>query len=301
MEDMVSSPGHARRDIRRHLRTATVVLAVGAAGLAPIKAFAATSSTGTLSLSAGSLGISAMSSFTTTTTALTAGTLATPMNAATWSDTTGSGAGWNGTLAVQQFIDQGAWSQTSGTATALSSTASGAYTGTAGAGSIVVTVTQAADTGVAATLTISYKDIENGVTTNGTGTATKGTALVLMNGITITFASGTAYAQNLTYQSRFGILPTTALALNTAQASVTATGSTQAGSNLPTFVNNSTTVTAGGPSTYSVTPIKMVSAALLTGVGTFTVTGGATLTWDPNNVWQASYTANAQYNIVTGP
>jgi hypothetical protein len=277
------------------------VLAVGAASLAPIKAFAATSSTGTLALSAGSLGISAMGTFTTATTALTAGTLATPMNAATWSDTTGSGAGWNGTLAVQQFINQGAWSQTVGTATALASTASGAYTGSAGAGSLAVTVTQAADTIAAATLTVSYKDIENGVTTNGTGTATKGTALVLLNGITITFATNTAYPLNAVYQSHFGILPTTALALNTAQATATATGTTQAGSNLPAFVNNSTTVTAGGPSTYSVTPIKMISAAANTGLGTFTVTGGATLTWDPNNVWQASYTANAQYNVVTGP
>jgi hypothetical protein len=282
------------------LRIATVVLAMGAAAVAPIEALAA-NSTGTLALGGGSLSISGLGAFTTATTALTAGTLATPMNAATWADTTGTGVGWNGTLALQQFIDQGAWSQTSGTTTALTNTASGAYTGSAGAGSIVVTVTQAADTIAAATLTISYKDIENGTVTNGTGTATKGTALALMNGLTINFATATAYPQNATYQSRFGILPTTALALNTAQGTVTASGTTQAGSNLPAFLNNSTTVTAGGPSTYSVTPIKFVSAALNTGVGTFNVTGGATLTWDPNNVWQASYTANAQYNIVTGP
>ena len=37
------------------------------------------------------------------------------------------------------------------------------------------------------------------------------------------------------------------------------------------------------------------------GKGTFDVTPGATITWDPNNVWPANYTASLQYNIVSGP
>lgn len=277
------------------------MVAALAATAAPLGAKAATSSTGTLSLLGGSLSMSGLASFTTTSTSLSAGSLATPMNNATWADSTGSGAGWNGTVAVTQFIDQGAWSQTSGTATALSSTSSGAYTGSAGAGSITVTVTQALDTTASTTLTYSYSDVEKGVTTTGSGTATKGTAATLMNGLTITFAALTAYPQNATYESKFGILGTSALVLNTGQATVTASGTTSGGSNLPAFVNNSITVTAGGPSTLSTTPVKFVSAAVNTGMGTFSVTPGATITWDPNNVWPASYTANLQYNIVSGP
>lgn len=285
---------------RRTLAAGAVAAALVATAL-PIGARAATNSTVTLSLLGGSLSISGMSAYTTTSTSLSTGTLATALNAATWSDLTGLGAGWNGTLAVTQFIDQGAWSQTSGTATALSTTSSGAYTGSAGAGSITVTVTQALDTTLATTLSISYTDVENGTTTNGTATATKGSATTLTHGLTVTFASGTAYPQNAAYQAKFGILPTTALALNTAQASVSASGTTVGGTNLPSFVNNSSTVTAGGPSTYSAAPVKFISAAATTGVGSFTVAGGGTITWDPNNVWQASYTAGAQYTIASGP
>lgn len=286
---------------RRRLIAGGAVLAAMVGSAVPLGARAATSSTGTLSLLGGSLSISSMSSFTTTATATTAGSLATPMNHATWGDSTGSGNGWNGTVAVTQFIDQGAWTQTSGAATALSTTSSGAYTGSAGAGSIVVTVTQALDTIAATTLTYSYSDVENGVTTNGTGTATKGTAATLVNGLSITFAILTAYPQNAAYTSHFGILSTTALALNTGQATTSASGTTQGGSNLPAFLNNGSTVTAGGPSTFSVTPIKFISAAVNTGIGSFNVTPGATITWDPNNVWPADYTASLQYNIVSGP
>jgi hypothetical protein len=202
---------------------------------------------------------------------------------------------------VTQFIDQGAFAQTAGTATALSTTSSGAYTGSAGAGYINVTVTQVGDTTGATSLAISYSDVENGSTTNGTATATKGSATTLVHGLTITFATATAYPQNAVYESQFGILPTTALALNTAQGSVTATGTTTGGLNDPLLVNNSSTVTAGGPAAYSASPVKFVDALILTGVGTFSIHGGATITWDPNNIWQANYTAGANYTIAAGP
>ena len=285
---------------RRTLAVAAVVAALVATAL-PIGARAATS-TVTLALgSGGGLSISSMSAFTTATTSSAAGTLATPLNTATWADTTGSGSGWNGTLAVTQFIDQGAWAQTAGTTTALNTTSSGAYTGTAGVGYINVTVTQAGDTTSATSLAISYSDTENGATTTGTATATKGSATTLVHGLTITFATSTAYPQNAVYQSKYGILPTTALALNILQASVSPQGSTLGAANDPLFVNNGSTVTAGGPSTYSASPVKFISALVLTGVGSFTVAGGATITWDPNNVWQANYTAGAQYTIASGP
>lgn len=297
---MDKSPGGLFWGRRRRVTLGAVLAALVAVAV-PLGAWAATNSTATLALGLGSLSISGMSAYSTASTAVSAGSLATPLNSATWSDTTGVGLGWNGTIAVTQFVDQGAWSQTAGTTTALSSTASGAYNGSAGAGVITVTVTQAVDTIVATTLSISYSDTENGVTTSGSATATKGSATTLVHGLTITFASGTAYPQNAAYQSKYGILPTTALALNTAQASVTASGSTAGGLNLPAFVNNGSTVTAGGPSTYSASPVKFISAGLLQGVGSFTVAGGATITWDPNNTWQANYTAGMQYNIVSGP
>ena len=296
--------GNTKRGLltrRRTLAGAAVVAALVATAL-PIGARASTSSTVTLALGAGGgLSITSMSAFTTATTPASAGTLATPLNSATWSDQTALGLGWNGTIAVTQFIDQGAWAQTAGSATALSSTSSGAYTGSAGAGYINVTVTQAGDTTGATSLAISYSDVENGSTTNGTATATKGSATTLVHGLTITFATSTAYPQNAVYQSKFGILPTTALALNTGQATVTPQGTTAGGLNDPLFVNNGSTVTAGGPSAYSASPVKFVSALLLTGVGNFTVTGGATITWDPNNIWQANYQAGAQYTIAAGP
>lgn len=283
---------------RRTLAGAAVVAALVGTAL-PIGARAATS-TVTLALgSGGGLSISSMSGFTTATTSSAAGTLATPLNSAIWADTTGSGSGWNGTIAVTQFIDQGAWAQTVGTTTALNTTSSGAYTGSAGAGYIDVTVTQVGDTTGATSLAISYADVENGSTTNGTATATKGSATTLVHGLTITFATGTAYPQNAVYQSKFGILPTTALALNTTQGSVALQGSTL--SVPPVLVNSGSTVTAGGPAAYSASPVKFLDALILTGEGSFTVVPGATITWDPNNIWQANYVAGVQYTIASGP
>ena len=285
---------------RRTLAGAAVVAALVGTAL-PIGAHAATS-TVTLALgSGGGLSVSGVGAYTTATTSSALGALATPLNSATWSDQTGLGTGWNGTIALTQFIDQGAFTQTAGTATALSTTSSGAYTGTAGAGYITVTVTQVGDTTGATTLAISYADVENGSTTNGTATATKGSATALVHGLTITFATSTAYPQNAVYESKFGILPTTALALNTAQGSVAPQGSTLGLVNDPLLINNASTVTAGGPSTYSASPVKFLDALILTGVGSFTVSGGATITWDPNNIWQANYVAGVQYTIASGP
>ena len=292
--------GRALVSRRRTLAGAAVVAAlVGTA--VPLGAHAATS-TVTLALgSGGGLSITSLGAFTTSTTSSAAGTLATPLNSAIWGDATGSGAGWNGTIAVSQFVDQGAFTQTAGTATALSTTASGAYSGSAGAGYINVTVTQVGDTTGATSLAISYADVENGSTTNGTATATKGSATALVHGLTITFATSTAYPQNAVYESKFGILPTTALALNTAQGSVALQGTTL--SVPPLLVNSGSTVTAGGaaPTAYSASPVKFLDALILTGEGTFTVSGGATITWDPNNIWQANYVAGVQYTIASGP
>ena len=294
--------GRALVSRRRTLAGAAVAAALVGTAL-PIGVHAATS-TVTLQLgSGGGLSVTGVGAYTTASTSSGAGTLATPLNSATWSDQTGLGSGWNGTIAISQFVDQGAFAQTAGAATALSTTSSGAYTGSAGAGYITVTVTQVGDTTGATSLAISYADVENGSTTNGTATATKGSATTLLNGLTITFKTATAYPQNAAYESKFGILPTTALALNTLQGSVAPQGSTLGLVNDPLLVNNGSTVTAGGaaPTAYSASPVKFLDALILTGVGSFTVSGGATITWDPNNIWQANYVAGVQYTIASGP
>lgn len=47
--------------------------------------------------------------------------------------------------------------------------------------------------------------------------------------------------------------------------------------------------------------MKFISATALTGIGSFTVAPGATITWNGNQVWAASYVANAEYTIAAGP
>src|SRR5438067_691838 len=110
----------------------TTLAVAGLVALAalPAPASASSTSTDTLALAAGSLSISNLTSASFSA-SITAGTLNTGLNSATWTDATGLGLGWNGTLALQSFIYQGTWSAASGS-TALTSTASGAYTGTAG-------------------------------------------------------------------------------------------------------------------------------------------------------------------------
>ena len=210
-------------------------------------------------------------------------------------DTAGSNVGWNGTLAVQQFHITGTNAWVPGASHVLANNNSGQYTGATQAAPYTVTVT-AASAGAATTVAISWSGDEV-----GSGTATKNTPFVMgVRGMTIDFLTGQLYATTDVYTARVGNLATSALALAQSTTVITLV-SGAGGSNLPTATGGTSTVTSGSTSTYSATPVKFVTAANTNGVGTFTVTPGVTLTWDPNNTWALPYTASAQYTIVSGP
>lgn len=211
---------------------------------------------------------------------------ATNLNAADWSDTTGTATGWNGTLALYQFSHTGAW--VAGASHALSSTAAGAYTGTTHDATYTVTVTSDGGT----TVVVSYAGAES-----GSGTATKGSAFAVgTKGLTITFASGTTYAGTDKYISRNDVLATSALTMAGAGACVAGTGAV----NAPTWTNTAATVTGGTPTTLGAAK-KILTDATNTGTGAWTCTPKATLTIDPNTGLAGTYTATAQYTIVSGP
>ena len=276
--------------------------AVAVAGLSafafaiPAHADAATA-TNQLNLGAGSLAISSMSGSTLNASSVGNGSQSGSVDSATWADTTGSGAGWNGTVQTTQFLLQGPWQQGTG-ASALTSTASGAYTGTAGAASVVVTISTG---GTALNTPFTWVDIEGATSTNGTvSTCANGSACAVSNGVTITFNSATAYTSGWTYTAHVGVLATTALSLATGSAAgPTPNGTTLGGLNDPSFLNNLSTVPTASA-------VKFVHATAGTGLGSFTLSPGVTITWDPNNTWSstvsgANYTATATYTITSGP
>jgi hypothetical protein len=275
-----------------------LTVAAMAAALTPLYANAATqqAASQTTAFAPGALSITAPAATTFPSTVISVGTLTAAVNAANWADSTGGGAGWNGTIAVQQFHITGTGAWAPGASAALANNNSGQYISTTSAAAYTVTVTGPSLAG-SPTVAISWSGEET-----GSGTATKGSAFAVgVQGMTITFLSGQAYTTSDVYTAQVGNLATSALAVASGTTTITTVGSTKAGSNLPTATGGTSTVTSGGVSTYSVTPVKIVSAAKLAGVGTFTVTPGVTLTWDPNNTWALPYTASAQYTIASGP
>jgi hypothetical protein len=275
-----------------------LAVAAGAAALTPLYAFAATQQPAqqTTSFTPGALSIAVPAATTFPATALSAGTLTSGVNAAQWSDSTGSGAGWNGTLAIQQFHILGTAAWTPGASNPLANTNSGQYTGPTSAADYTVTVT-GASAGGTTTVAISWSGEES-----GSGTATKNAAFAVgALGMTITFLTGQAYAVTDVYTAQVGNLPTSALAAAAGTTTIAIVGSTAGGTNLPTATGGTSTVTSGTTATYSAAPLKIVTAAKLKGKGTFTVTPGVTLTWDPNATWALPYTASAQYTIASGP
>lgn len=274
------------------------VLATGLGLFLPATAFAATSSIGTSSLTAtaGSLSIGATTNETIS--VPVAGTGNGILPSAAWSDTTGSGAGWNGTLAMSDFTYTGTWSQKSGTATSLGA-ATSSFTGTSDGAEYTVTV-GSAGSGTSTPYTWTSTDPTDNA--GGSGTATNGTAVqVGTKGIYVNFASGTTYPSGASYQIDAGTLPASGLSLDTSATGASITAASGTTSPDPTFVGNGTTVSGGGvASTAYGTAVKFASAALNNGMGTYTVDPGASVTADPGS-WAATYTAGVQYSIVTGP
>jgi len=267
------------------------VLLAGSLALVSSAAYASPSATApqTLAVQPGTLFVS-----NTTPASITApvdgsgsGTLPTAL----WGDTTGTGDGWQGSVAASNFIYTGQWTPT-GSAPALGSTSSASYTGSADGDTYTVSVTGVSGS----TISFSYSS-QNGAT--GTGTATAGTAAnVGTNGLTITFSSSTTYSTGDEYQIQVGSQNKNALTLADGGSPASVAPYQGTTSTAPTFVNQTAAVTGGG-STYG-TAVPILSAPTYTGMGEYTVTPAATVNTDINS-WAATYTGQIQYTIASGP
>jgi len=283
-----------RPSARRFWRPLLLTLAGLGVALLPTAALAAATGTSTTNavLSAGALSINSVGAGTNIS-GTVAATLTGLLPATTAADTTGSGAGWNVTLGVSDLTFNGTW-VAQGLAPALTTATSNAFTDTvdgvayivttgtitAGAGSFTYTSTDSADASGSGTAVAS---INNAVGTKG---------------LTINFGTQ-AITSGSKYQIKVGTQSASVVAFNTA-----ATGAgvvTVSGNTAPTLVNNATVVSGGGvASTAYGTAVKAASAALNTGMGTYTITPGVNVATDANS-WAATYSAGLQYTIVTGP
>ena len=253
----------------------------------PAYAAPSISSQETLSVQTGSLFVSNTSPSNISATVNGSGSGSLP--SALWGDTTGTGDGWQGSVAASNFVYTGSWTPVAG-APALSVSTSGGYTGTADGDTYTLKVTSASGS----TIGFSYTSA-NGAT--GTGTATTGTAATVgSNGLTITFSTSSTYSTGDEYQIRVGAQNADALVLDNSLGTVTpATGNT---SPSPAYLNTQATV-AGAGAQYG-SAVTFLSAALGDGMGSYTVTPSAVVNTDVNS-WQAVYVANIEYSIATGP
>jgi hypothetical protein len=276
--------------VKKHL-IATAGAAVALAMLVPSAAYASTSAASqqTLAVQAGTLFVS-----NTTPASITAqvdGTGSGALPSAEWGDLTGSGDGWQGSIAASNFIYTGNWAPV-GSAPALSSDTSAGYTGTADGDTYTVTITSVSGS----TIDFSYSST-NGA--SGTGTATAGTAAdVGANGLTITFSASATYATGDAYQIEVGAQNPDALALDDSFNAATITPYDGATSAPPTYINTAAAVVGGG-STYG-TAVPFLSAAQYAGMGEYTISPQATVITDTNS-WATTYTSNVQYTIAAGP
>jgi hypothetical protein len=211
--------------------------------------------------------------------------------AAIWTDATGSGTGWDGTLQATTMVYTGNWAQTGGTTTTLAATTAGAYSDTLDGIEYTVTVS-AGGTGTTTPYTWTSTDTTDHA--GGSGSATNGTAKAVGTmGVTITFASGTAYPSGAIYMVKVGAFPASALALNTVNFAVTPQTGTTSG--VPLSINNGTTVPGGGSA------VKFVTAAANTGMGAYQVTPGVQVTPDASTWAGVAYASTLTYTIVSGP
>ena len=258
----------------------------------PGAVIAATTGTGadTFTVTGGSLALASVgtAAFAVTLGSGTVTTAATSLNSGNYSDTTGSGAGWNGTIALQQFVNTQPWVPSG---SALASNTSAAYTGSGQDANYQVAVTSDGGT----TVTVTWTGTES-----GGGTATKNAAFAVgTHGLTITFATGTTYLATDRYNIKADVLATSAMTMATG-GSCAATGTTATGTNIPAMTNTSATVTGGSTTTFG-SAVKVITAPTGEGLGTFTCTPKSTLSVDSNTAISGSYTANAQFTIATGP
>ena len=211
---------------------------------------------------------------------------------AVWADTTGSGSGWHGSLATSSFTYTGQWA-VQGAAPALAAGAAGSYTGTADGLMITVSVGTG---GTTSSTPFTWFDNQGG---SGSGSATNGTPAPVELGITIDFAAGTAYTPGSQYVVQVGAQSTTALGLEISVPGAGVTAGTGVLSPAPALQNSGSAVPAGGSGTLG-TAVQFLSAATTDGMGTYSVSPGVSVATDTNS-WAATYIAEVQYTIATGP
>jgi hypothetical protein len=287
----------ARRVPRPQLRRRTLLGGViGAAilGVTPAVALAATG-TSSVTAQAGSLSIGSTTPETISVPVAANGSGILP--AAVWSDTTGSGTGWNGTVAVSDLTYTGAWAQVGGTTTALGS-ATFTYTGTADGLEYTVTVGSG---GTGTSTPYTWKSNTTLATNvSGSGTATNGTAVTIGTlGVKINFANGTTYPSGASYRLKVGTQKSTAFSLDSLATGAGVTAQSGTTSTPPKLATGTTTVSGGGVGTLG-SAVKFLSAAIGNGMGSYTVKPGVKVQTDAGT-WAQTYTAKVQYSIVTGP
>jgi hypothetical protein len=270
---------------------ATAGAAVALAMLVPSVAYASTSTSSqqTLAVQAGTLFVS--NTTPANITAQVGGTGSGALPSAEWGDLTGTGDGWQGSIAASDFIYTGNWSPV-GSAPALSSDASAGYTGTADGDTYTVTITSVSGT----TINFSYSST-NGA--SGTGSATVGTAAdVGAHGLTITFSTSATYAAGDAYQIEVGAQNPDALVLANTQNPSISPVSAQSYSDPPLFVNPQAAI-QGSPAGYG-PAVPLLSAGTEAGMGDFNVSPQAVVNTDINS-WAQTYTAQVEYTISSGP
>lgn len=283
---------------RRSRRIVVGIFAAAAVALgAPTAAIAATSQTSTLTLTATPGVLSVGTPTPATITGVVVGSSKTgTMPKANWSDYTGSGSGWHGQIQVSDLSYTGAWSQISGTTTALGTTTSPAYTGTKDGVAYTVTVGTG---GTAASTPVTWSsNLSTTANKSGSGTATNGTLFAVGTlGVKITFKSGTTYPTGAVYEIKVGTQPKNAISLDKTASGAAITPGTGVTNPPPAFYGSA--MTGGGVGSYG-TAITFLKATLNHGMGNYTVTPGVNVQTDPQT-WAATYKANVQYTIATGP
>lgn len=269
---------------------AGLLSALGAMTFAPM-AWAA-SGTATVNLTGGSLSVGSVGTDNMSAQIGVTGNGQLP--SADWADATGTGDGWNGSVAVSALTYTGQWVAASGSP-ALGSTSAGTYAGTSDGIWFKVTISSAVfGTSVSYNYTSNYPGDTSGTGAATTVNTTAGTITgsVGNEGLTITFTTTGTYASGDTYTVTAGTQADT-MSVDTAVATpVTSTGTT---SPAPTYVNNGASISSSG--------VKVLSAAQYTGMsgsGYYTAAPGVSFTPDSNS-WAATYSGNLTYTIASGP
>lgn len=283
--------------VRTRLSIAAAVAAAAVVPLTSAPALAACTTSGTTACNTASVtvaggGYSVTAAAGSTIAATLGQTVAGTLPSAVWADNSGTGAGWNGTVAVSTLNYTGTWTPV-GTPTGTVTPAAGTYTGSADGAQYGVKVTGVSGT----TVTFSWTSTDPADKAGGSGaTATVlGPAVAVgTKGVSVAFATTPAAGDSWTVN----VGNENANALSITGATITPV--TGVVSPNPTFVaTNPTVLPAGGVGTFG-SAVKFLDAAVGQGMGSYTAVPAVKLSLDTNS-WAGTYSASVQYTIATGP